>query len=216
MKGRAGLGLTVLIGLVLAGCQGGLPGRPPVAGFVCTPDNGEVPLFVRFEFHSFDPDGTIVFRVWDFGDGTVIENAPATYIHRYDAEGTYYPTLTVRDNQGLSTTARAVVHAGLSYPLDVVEWQVEPIYYGQRVVGRVRNIGERKINIGRVAVRFYDKDWNLVRERSKTLGDIPPGGEQIFEITVALTMAEVGGAPKATIYTEVIHADEPLSPHPGP
>ncbi|GEM_PF-846326 len=211
MKGMWAACLVVAVGTVLAGCGSQPTGRAPTAGFVYSPEGGEVPLFVRFECRSMDPDGTITFRMWDFGDGRIVENAQPVILHRYDREGTYYPKLTVRDDQGLSTTVRSVIEVGVSYPLDVVERSQEETYYGQRVVGRVRNIGDRKINIGRVAVRFYDKDWNVVRERSKTLGDIPPGGEQIFEITTDLRPVEIGGAPNYTIYTEVIHSDHPLA-----
>lgn len=209
-RGVWALAIVVLV-LALGGCTLAPAGWGPVVGMVYSPMNGEVPLLVRFECRSVDRDGIIVFRVWDFGDGTVWENAPDVVHHWYRSEGTFYPTLTVRDDKGLSATARVQIVAGESYPLDVVEWRAEATHFGQRVVGKVRNIGERKINIGRVAVRFYDKDWNLVQERSKSLGDIPPGGEQIFEITSALRPVEIGGAPNRTIYTEVLHTDHPLS-----
>ena len=116
------------------------------------------------------------------------------------------------DETGLTATTRGVVEPGVSYPLDVVEWSAEDEYFGQRVVGRVKNIGDRTINEGRVVVQFRDKDWIVVRERSKILGDLAPGAEQIFEITTDLHLTEVGGAPHHTIYTEVIHRDHPLSP----
>ncbi|MGJ8720331.1 MAG: PKD domain-containing protein [Salinibacterium amurskyense] len=47
---------------------------------------------------SSDPDGSIVSRSWDFGDG---QSSTATSPdHTYAAAGTYQVTLTVTDNQG--------------------------------------------------------------------------------------------------------------------
>jgi len=182
-----------------------------VAGLWYNPWRGEVPLLVTFVSQSQPGDGQIVGYHWDFGDGSVKEGG-ATVTHWYTREGTFYPTLTVTDETGLTATTRGVVEPGVSYPLDVVEWSAEDEYFGQRVVGRVKNVGDRTINEGRVVVQFRDKDWIVVRERSKILGDPAPGAEQIFEITTDLHLTGVGGAPHHTIYTEVIHRDHPLSP----
>lgn len=47
---------------------------------------------------SYDPDGTIVAYLWDFGDGSnAVGAAP---VHTYDAPGTYTVTLTVGDDGG--------------------------------------------------------------------------------------------------------------------
>ena len=206
---RRVLGLVGMLGLVLVGCTN-VGNTPPVPVVEVHPTYGEAPLFVEADAsHSFDPDGETLSFSWDFGDGARAEGE--TVKHRYDAEGEYLLTLTVTDSRGLSTSVKVPIRVGLSYPLDVLWWRVEEIYYGQRVYGEVKNISDRRINLGRVAVRFYDSEWNLVRERSKTLGDLAPGAVQIFEITTDLRLSEVGGAPNHTIYTEVIHTDFPLS-----
>ncbi|QAA75998.1 MAG: hypothetical protein BIP78_0230 [Candidatus Bipolaricaulis sibiricus] len=197
-------------GLLLGGCSGPEVGRPPVAGIWYNPWRGEVPLLVTFVSQSQPGDAPIATYRWDFGDGAV-KDGGATVSHWYTREGTFYPSLTVTDSAGLSATVRGVIQPGRSYPLDVLEWKPEETYYGQRVVGRVKNIGDRRINLGRVVVQFRDNDWVVVRERSKILGDLAPGAEQIFEITTDLLLAP-GGAPHHTIYTEVIHSDHPLSP----
>lgn len=201
----------VAVGALAGGCSGPEAGRPPTAGIWYSPWRGEVPLLVSFSSQSAPGDAQIVAYRWDFGDGVVREGR-ASISYWYTREGTFYPTLTVIDEAGLSATVRGVIQPGKSYPLDVLEWSAELTYFGQRVVGRVKNIGDRTINEGRVVVQFRDKDWNVVRERSKILGDLMPQEEQIFEITTDLTLAEIGGAPHHTIYTEVIHSDHPLSP----
>lgn len=199
----------LLLGIWLFGCAPA-PNLPPVPQIVVEPRQGETPLFVHASAQgSYDPDGSISVVRWDFGDGQTSEGL--TVLHRYDVEGTFLITAEVVDDRGLSTKVQIPVEVGISYPLDVLEWHVEEYYAGTRVYGRVKNIGDRRINLGRVAVRFYDSQWNLVRERSKILGDLAPGAVQIFEITTDLRLSEVGGAPNHTIYTEVIHTDFPLS-----
>jgi len=195
-----------LLALVLGGCAPET-NLPPVPVAVVEPTRGEAPLFVHGSaVGSFDPDGTVRVVRWDFGDGTVKEGWDV--VHRYDEEGEFFVTVEVLDNRGLSSTVRIPVNVGVSYPLDVVEWHVEEFYAGTRVYGRVKNIGERRINLGRVAVRYYDENWNFVGEKSVTLGDLPPGAERIFEIHLPYRPIPIGGAPHHTIYTEVIHADE--------
>lgn len=198
-----------VLAIVLVGCTK-VGNTPPVPVVEIHPTSGEAPLFVKAEAsQSFDPDGDSLSFSWDFGDGTSAEGQSVE--HRYDAEGEYLLTLTVTDSRGLSTSVKVPIQVGISYPLDVLWWRAEEIYYGQRVHGEVKNVSDRRINLGRVAVRFYDAQWNLVRERSKILGDLAPGAVKNFEITTDLRLSEVGGAPNHTIYTEVIHADFPLS-----
>lgn len=65
--------------------------------------SGYAPLSVDFSsLGSTDSDGTIVEYFWDFGDGfTATEANPS---HTYNNVGTFYPTLTVTDSQGLKST----------------------------------------------------------------------------------------------------------------
>ena len=49
---------------------------------------------------SFDPDGTIVKYVWDFGDETTSDEVKPT--HSYASASDYTVTLKVVDDHGLS------------------------------------------------------------------------------------------------------------------
>lgn len=203
---RRMFGLLVL-GLLLGGCAAET-NLPPIPSVQVKPTQGEAPLFVWASAQgSYDPDGAISAVYWDFGDGSPAREGWEV-VHRYDEEGSFRITVRVVDNRGLTTGVSIPVEVGISYPLDVLEWHVEEYYAGTRVYGRVKNIGDRRINLGRVAVRFYDENWNFVEERSKTLGDLAPGAEQIFEVRSAYRPVSPGGAPHHTIYTEVIHTDE--------
>ncbi len=56
---------------------------------------------------SVDPDGSIVSRSWNFGDGTSGNGKTPT--HTYSSAGTYAVTLTVTDNNGASDTSTETV-----------------------------------------------------------------------------------------------------------
>jgi len=80
--------------------------RPaPVAG---GPYSGQVAQAVSFSSSgSFDPDGTIISYLWNFGDGATASTANPS--HAYATPGLYTATLTVTDNAGLLASATTVV-----------------------------------------------------------------------------------------------------------
>ena len=80
----------------------------PVASFSATPTSGAAPLIVVFNASaSNDPDGTIDFYQWSFGDGATATGATVT--HTYTDEGAYVATLTVEDNEGATATASIII-----------------------------------------------------------------------------------------------------------
>ncbi len=56
---------------------------------------------------SSDVDGTIVGYTWDFGDGTT--GSGVTAVYAYPVSGSYTVTLTVLDNDGLSSSTSHVI-----------------------------------------------------------------------------------------------------------
>jgi PKD repeat protein len=58
-------------------------------------------LTCTFTDRSSDPDGTIVSRVWDYGDGSQPSSTPS---HTYAAAGEYTVTLTVTDDRSGTDT----------------------------------------------------------------------------------------------------------------
>ncbi|MDX1531776.1 MAG: PKD domain-containing protein, partial [Rhodothermales bacterium] len=83
---------------------GGTGNTPPNAAFTsdCTD------LACSFTDGSNDPDGSIVGRSWDFGDGTTSTETNPT--HTYAAAGTYSVELTVTDDGGASDVASQTVN----------------------------------------------------------------------------------------------------------
>jgi PKD repeat protein len=59
---------------------------------------------------SSDPDGTVAFLGWDFGDGDTATGAIAS--HEYTAKGPFTVTLTVLDNDGTANATTRVVFIG--------------------------------------------------------------------------------------------------------
>jgi len=96
---------------------GPVPPSPPIVHFHTLHEINNVGVPVRFVSDSYDPDGTIVSWIWDFGDGTNAtgENVSHTYsAYRWNvSNSTYIPysvRLTVVDNSSANnTTTRSVM-----------------------------------------------------------------------------------------------------------
>ncbi|MBE1592304.1 carbohydrate-binding protein [Nonomuraea angiospora] len=89
--------------------------RNPVAKAAADKTSGKAPLTVAFSSAgSSDPEGGALTYSWDFGDGATSTQANPS--HTYSANGTYRPTLTVRDPQGLTGTASLVITVGNTAP----------------------------------------------------------------------------------------------------
>jgi PKD repeat protein len=75
------------------------------AAIAAAPLNGTAPLTVSFNAGS--STGSITSTEWDFGDGTT--GTGTTTSHVFTEAGNYTVTLTVADNQGLTSTATVAV-----------------------------------------------------------------------------------------------------------
>jgi PKD repeat protein len=75
-------------------------GLPPRAMFNLARTSGVAPFSISVDgSSSFDYDGSIVSYDWKWGDGTADSSTTASS-HTYTAPGTYFPSLTVVDNDG--------------------------------------------------------------------------------------------------------------------
>ncbi|MEV6986637.1 carbohydrate-binding protein [Sphaerisporangium sp. NPDC051017] len=93
----------------------GSANRNPIAKAAADKTSGPAPLTVNFSSAgSSDPEGGALTYSWNFGDGTTSTAANPT--KTYTTNGTYTPTLTVRDPQGLTGTASLVVSVGNTAP----------------------------------------------------------------------------------------------------
>ncbi len=81
----------------------------PVAVINTNTTKGYSPLSVLFNASdSYDIDGNIISYHWDFNDSTTSTNAEET--HEFTAPGEYNVTLTVTDNDGLTSTAWVLIN----------------------------------------------------------------------------------------------------------
>jgi PKD repeat protein len=84
--------------------------QPPVVAVSnSTPVTGIAPFAVAFSSAgTYDPDGSIASYDWDFGDGSAGSTSPNP-THTYSTPGTYYASLVVTDNGGLSSSGMVTI-----------------------------------------------------------------------------------------------------------
>jgi outer membrane protein assembly factor BamB len=81
------------------------PDAAPQAYFSADATTGNAPLTVHFDASlSNDPGGTVSSYQWDLDDGNGQFTGTATAQATYSAAGTYFPTLTVKDSAGQTST----------------------------------------------------------------------------------------------------------------
>lgn len=87
--------------------------QPPIADFAA--QNQANPRSYQFTDQSYDPDGTVVSRSWNFGDGaTSTQTNPS---HTYTpGGGTFAVRLTVRDNKGATATKTETITVPADQP----------------------------------------------------------------------------------------------------
>jgi RHS repeat-associated protein len=115
--GRLGYGNTQTIGdnelPITAGPVNinGLGGPQTVIAKVSSnPSSGEIPLTVSFDgTESSSTVGAIQNYHWDFGDGTIVDEATGTPQHTYTQVGVFLVTLTVRDGNNNEATVKTAV-----------------------------------------------------------------------------------------------------------
>ena len=83
--------------------------RPPTSAFQLSTLESEELAPICFIDMSYDQDGAITGRLWDFGDGTTAEDVNPE--HAFEDDGTFAVSLTVTDDNGArhTTTAEVVI-----------------------------------------------------------------------------------------------------------
>lgn len=80
---------------------------PPTACFSALPVTGQEPLYVSYDGScSSDPNGSIVSYFWDLGDGGTDSSVSGSNVY---GQGIYELTLTVTDNEGLSSSKSVLI-----------------------------------------------------------------------------------------------------------
>lgn len=84
-------------------------GYPPTADFTLVPEKPIATESTVFNDISVLGNGTIIWRYWNFGDGTLENTTDLTTTHRYTSSGNFTATLTVLDNLGLTDSVSKTV-----------------------------------------------------------------------------------------------------------
>jgi hypothetical protein len=117
---------------------GGLINQPPVVMVSASPSSGPAPLTVNFSSAgSFDPDGSIVSYLWNFGDSTYPpEQTSPNPVHTYTQSGplTYHATLAVADDRGGTGNASVQINVTTATPT---------VHVGSQSVSRVKLVNGR-------------------------------------------------------------------------
>lgn len=126
MKKRLAMCAVAALVLILAGCAWIYTNESPVASFTATVDTpNRAPHIVTFDANlSSDPDGTIVFWEWWFGDDKV--GGGVTVTHEYTDPGTYPVRLRVQDNDGaydeITKDVTVAPDPTADFPIAVLYW----------------------------------------------------------------------------------------------
>jgi PKD repeat protein len=96
---------------------------PPISSFSHLPN--EVTIFDSVTFYdtSYDPDGKLISRFWNWGDNSTIDDVNST--HTYSDTGSYTVQLTVIDNDGYSHSTSRSIHVKNLPP--IVDFAINPI-----------------------------------------------------------------------------------------
>ena len=87
--------------------------QPPTASFTHTPENPVINQPITFNASaSYDPDGNIMNYTWNFGDSNTTTTTDPVITHFYSEAGSYEVTLTVTDNDGLTSSTNRIVMVG--------------------------------------------------------------------------------------------------------
>ncbi|MFC4588520.1 carbohydrate-binding protein [Sphaerisporangium corydalis] len=159
--------------------------RNPIAKVAANKTSGPAPLAVTFSSSgSSDPEGGALTYSWAFGDGGT--STAANPSHTYTTNGTFTPTLTVRDPQGLTGTASMVVTVGNTAPSVTLTTPVQGqlFSFGDTVpyTVTVTDPEDGTINCSRVTVTYslgHDSHAHQITSKTGCSGSIavPVDGE---------------------------------------
>lgn len=162
---------------------------PRITSIEAQPWAGEPPLEVHFSAEAVDVDGEIVDIVWNFGDGSDPLSGMLTTTHTYEIQGNYIATLTVTDDDMLSSEATVNIMAS-----PIPDIGVEPSRFMEVVrAHRTRTDKLTVVNNGGADLSFTATTattqpptfkWLSVNPAS---GTVPAGGSMDIEVRVDLT-----------------------------
>jgi len=172
--------------------------RSPVAVIECLDTGVEGEYFYFSGRKSTDEDGVILYYTWSFGDGFSSNNMNP--IHKYGTQGDYTVKLTVKDNDGLTSSTEKTVRIkdegtqaeftavnpeGLA-PLTVQFWEASESYdditryewdFGDGYRSNDRNPAHTYTETG-----FYDVALTIFDEDGEGFTTLKPGFVKVWHM----------------------------------
>jgi hypothetical protein len=172
--------IAILAGaLMLSGCFG--PVMRPVADFVWCPDGSSGDLDYWFTSTSTMVSNHWIESLrWEFDDETPPLETAWDAHHRFDEEGVYRVTLTLRDDRGVTGTVTKVVPVALA--AFVHPGWLLTLGWPARVTGVVQNRFNERLDFVVVKAKFYDADGVRLSDGTVEITDLEPGEKAEFSI----------------------------------
>jgi len=184
----------------------------PTANFTYSPKYPTVNQSVTFNASiAFDPDGTIVSYVWDFGDGNITTTTSPLITHVYQDANTYEVTLTVIDDDGLTDNITQNVAVYTTVPIhDIAVIHVETnsswAYRGNLIEITAIVVNEGNI-VEKFNVTIYYNETEIV-----TFGDIYlSAGENLTLTFTWNTSSVIPGSYVIYVVTSIVEMEEDIA-----
>jgi PKD repeat protein len=149
-------------------------GNVPLANFTFSPEELRSGDTVTFDATlSEDVDGTIANYVWDFGDGSPVENSTGQSLtHAYAQKGVYWARLIVYDNAGLYNSTSQEIFVG-KRPIVTVSFAPERPFAYETVTfnASLTHAGEISDRIAMLKWNFGDYNVTDINVSSSILSD---------------------------------------------
>ena len=178
MKRTLVLLLIVVIGLITSSCFG--PVVRPMSDFTWCPDGENSVLDYHFFSHSTTIPGHYIIRFdWQFDDGPSIDDYYRDVVHRFAEEGTYFVTLVVTDDRGVSGTVSK--NAQVTPATFIRTWNLT-LGFPVQVMGEVANRSAYILPTVTLKAKFYDADGLRLTDGTVVINDMEPGERAAFTV----------------------------------
>ncbi|MGR3808987.1 PQQ-dependent sugar dehydrogenase [Jiulongibacter sp. NS-SX5] len=209
------------------------PNFPPETNASVGPTFGDSPLTVYLDARSSsDPEGGPLTFEWDFGNTLTSNNNFETFIYYSDKQQTFYPKVTITDQEGKSTVKRFRVFVN-NYPPEIKSLNIDGISTFSNESGFETTVSATVENHIPDEVLFYE--WSVIlhhdehthlitsyRTETAAINLAPiPCDDQVYFYEVKLSVIDNEGLSSSYshIITPVCEDEEPpvvlsLSPNP--